>query len=524
MTKKMISDRCICAVSMSASYLFEHVAAVLLCMTMPVLSIAQGVAPLSPEAAVNGSTVVVTWTRCPYGSTYRDEAVCPYTYAIYRTPALATDPTVERLSGYDLDNGVATWTDTTVLPGTSYNYLICAGSKKAANKSNCSGPTADVGVPVAAPPTPPVDCSSYDALGCQAPGFAPPTAITATVYLDTAVLQWVNPPSNLPVPFIQIDTNQFYQYDWDDVLATLPATGTALPTRFTASAGGGPGTLLPHNTAAFQVCEGIGYVYGYHPNCAESNAVNIGGLDPVLRVTAQSTTSAKLEVTVDNPAHLTSIDVTRQESDDPARQGTTLGNGLKGCLLPSPVAGAVLTCTNSSVIHFVVPANSHSGTFAVGEDSNLKPGVTYYYTASANWFGTMQQSSQVVSFTDTYIISIPPVRGRSLAPVAGASKLQPSIAGQRVPSQAPIKTNAALKADEAAIPARMTVVHPYRPLPGSAADLLGRSQGFCAAGMDDVCANALQMAYSRALMTNDDATVTAVKNALAAQGRTLQSP
>jgi hypothetical protein len=493
------------------TYLQSHLAGyalLLTCAVAPTLSLGQ--APLTPQAKFNPgeNAIDVTWTRCAYP---QDATTCPTVYAIYRMPpatAATTDATFpETLSGREIPNNVVTWEDPSAQPGTSYRYEICTGTKKLKDESNCASTPTAVLFPKPAPPPPSSSCSSPDDTPCSS-GYAPPTRVTATVYLNAVMVQWVNPDwGGEPPPFIQINADQ-YAPAYFDVIASLPVNpGVSAPTKYGESAGGGPGTLVPHNTATFQVCEGMGYVYSFpQPNCAKSGPVTLGGLDPVLSVAASGANAATITVAVDNPKNLTAIDVVRQESDDPARQGTTLGNGLQGCRLSSPVPGQSIHCTNTPVLHLDIPKSTtvSGASFVVGTDQNLTPGIVYYYTATATWFGSLQQTSQVVAFADSR--TYPGARGeRSLVP-----------AGDR--ATVPVKGHAPPPGQDGKVATSRvhSVASLRRPATGSASDLLARGKGFCTAGMTEICANVLQMTINRAHMMQDTATQAAAEQQLAA--------
>jgi hypothetical protein len=494
-------------------------------------------APITPEAKYNPAenTIDVTWTRC----TGVDPAGCPATYAIYRTPpatASTVNPTtLEVLTGLAIDTAVITWRDPSTQPGGSYSYLVCTGTQKLAKQTNC---TAAGAAAVPSPPPPPSqgpDCDNPDGYPCNS-AFSPPTNVQATAYLDAVMLQWVNTANGWHPPVVQINLGES-DGTFQDVLATLPATGTVLPTRYSASAGGGPGTLVPHEATQLQVCEGIGYIFmpvQMQTNCAVSNTVEVAGLDPVLAVTSAGVNSANLTVIVDNPINLTAIDVTRQESDDPARQGGTLGNGLQGCLLPSPVPGATPRCVNSQVLHLSVShatpdaTGSLVKTFQLGPDTGLKPGVSYYYTATATWFGSLQQSSEVVTFKDS--LGLVALHGQSVAkqsPYIG--KLQPSGAGKDgatgVTAANSAKTSATVARQSTLVaPVAVLATHLARPVAGSSSDLLSRANFYCATNRPAVCANVLFMTLIRAQQTGDAATSKTATQELQARGQRYSLP
>jgi hypothetical protein len=212
---------------------------------------------------------------------------------------------------------------------------------------------------------------------------------------------------------------------WWKQLATLDkATNNGmLITRYADS-----GPFQPHTQYQYEVCEG-GSPDWQNPNNCAGTQTTTSGAAPVLTAKRVNATTVKLQISLDQYL-VTSIVITRQGSDDPCRQGGTLGNGLQGCpttngLGGSPAQTVTVYNWNQSPQSGYPPGfqNSQSAPFVINlpDDTTVKPGVEYYYLAQVSWQGWTGQDSNTVTVPNAY----------------GTATLQQSLAG----GSKPIKLN-----------------------------------------------------------------------------------
>ena len=227
-------------------------------------------------------------------------------------------------------------------------------------------------------------------------------------------LAWTNPNTSAdqvcPAPsskvlIYRMGTNGYEQ------LATLDkATNNGLlTTRYTDS-----GPLQPHTGYQYEICEGGSPNWQNPVNCASPHGVQhgaanygtvTGGADPVLTATRVNANTVRLKLSLDQYT-ISSITITRQGSDDPCRQGGTLGNGLQGCPTTNGLGGSpaqtttVFDWTSSSGSQYPPGwQNTQTAPFVVNlpDDTAVKPGVEYYYIAHVVWEWSVAQDSQTVT-------------------------------------------------------------------------------------------------------------------------------
>lgn len=399
-----------------------------------------------------GHAINVIFTAC-YAS---DEANCACSvtdptncypnndFSIYRNPP---DFTKLLVAGpQDATVYQHTYTDTSVVPGQTYTYMVCGGGYANSGKSNCINTNA-VAVPNSPPPTAPqpsvklfynstsIGPSGGAVLGWSStnatsldlePGVgkvAVPTGsssilspkqtttytITATgpggtatanavvcgpmfptqnLSLYVTALKWTNPNQTC-----QSNPSDIPVYRWTpssnwSQRADLPAVNGVLPNRFVDQ-----DDLLPHSTYVYQVCQGA--PDGSGVNCAFSNVMTAWGADPVLTAVPVSNTSVKLEVAVDDAADIQTIRVTRGVINTTCGQGKQLGNGLQGCATvtvgPNGVATPVTAGPMTPIYNWTwlgtTPSKSNSAPYIIDipNDNSVKPGVEYFYQAEVDW-------------------------------------------------------------------------------------------------------------------------------------------
>lgn len=274
-------------------------------------------------------------------------------------------------------------------------------------------------------------------LVCPTP-WAPPTKLSAVV-ASNINLAWTNPSTSIdqwcPGPsskvlIYRMGTNGYQQ------LAELDKSSNngTLPHRYSDT-----GPFQPHTGYTYEVCEGGSPNWQNPNNCAsppgvvhDSSGFGIvtGGANPVLTATRVSANTVKLKVSLDQYT-ISSITVTRQGSDDPCRQGGTLGNGLQGCTTTKIGSGGVPVSPANTVTVFDWTSssgsqyppgwqNTQTAPFVVNlpDDTTVKPGVEYYYLAHVVWLWSVAQDSQTVTAPKNAYAS---------------ASLQQSIAGGSIP-------------------------------------------------------------------------------------------
>lgn len=505
--------------------------------------------PSEAHAWAGGATEVnVEWQACA------DPSNCYTVYTIYRNPPGFDQKTPYGAASIDADQQSHSTSDYGVKPNSTYSYLVCSEGPKNSDGSNCIQ-TNSVTTPAAQSSGPSGggggnggsggSCDDPEDLGCQPNVFQPPTNVNYSSSPEIR-LTWTNPLQSFPP-----DRNQINVYPAGDVympyaLPQLPYPSTSFRADLTS--------FEPHSPYAFDVCEGLAFVFSQRTNCVKTAFENLSGLDPVLVVTPTTAGSVALGVSVDSSEYLTSFQVTRQESDDPTRQGTTLANGEQGCRTTGSIPGVPSSFTQCGSLTKVVyqsPDPLHPNQTPVplyldaGTDAGLKSGVQYFYQVTATWFGNMGQTSSVVSYT------VPPIFQR-VPP-------QRIATGVRVPTLVPIGTvgkksgtgNAILKSTAARQVGGGVAVSKVQPSekiaskPGevlspvarekmpiaiagqstnadSAQTVMQRGQAYCNQGLKAACINVLYMALLRARQENNSPLAAEAEQQLTALGVQLK--
>lgn len=259
-------------------------------------------------------------------------------------------------------------------------------------------------------------------VNCLTP-WAPPSQVSALGGGSDIPLKWTNPNTKAgqtcPAPPSQVFVYRMGTNGVYNQLAVLDkmSNGT-LPTRYTDN-----GPFQPHTGYFYEVCEGAPPNWQSPVNCASPPGVRQGaagygvvthGADPILTATRVNATTVKLKISLDQFT-VSSVTVIRQGSDDPCRQGGTLGNGMQGCsttkIGPNGVGVSpaqtvtVYSWTESSASQYPPGfQNSQSAPFVINlpDDITVKPGVTYYYQAQVVWLWSVGQDSSTVTVLSLY--------------------------------------------------------------------------------------------------------------------------
>lgn len=427
-------------------------------------------APLGPSA------VQVTFTACLSS----DEGNCNIGFSIYRNPPGFNQPPIAPAylgEGTYVGSSKAIWIDTKVASGQSYTYRVCTGDKADSSADNCTTTSPAVKVPFPPPPSVPkptvqltspspvmpsggatLDWTSTNATSLDLeptigkvavpagsatvdPGQTTKYTITAsgpggTATANLTVCGPVAPPQNLSVldvylkwtnpsePSCQPSLTEIMIFrrspptNWE-FIAPLTASNGILPNRYTDE---GVYGALPHSPNQYLVCEGPSD--GSNVNCAESPVKFTWGADPVLTATRVNASTVQLKIIVDQATDVSAISVTRQGSDDPCRQGQTLGNGLQGCTTvgqygqPVGHTDTVYNWTNGSGPG---PSLPKSAPYVINlpDDTTVKAAVEYYYVAHVGW-GTGSGTSQ-----DSAVVTVPSFYGTVSGQQALAGGVKP---------------------------------------------------------------------------------------------------
>ncbi|HUJ32188.1 MAG TPA: hypothetical protein VLY23_12965 [Candidatus Acidoferrum sp.] len=250
---------------------------------------------------------------------------------------------------------------------------------------------------------------------CPTP-WAPPTKVSALVGSNIS-LTWTNPSTSpdqwCPGPSSKVLIYRMGTSGYQQLAELDKTSNGALPNRYTDS-----GPFQPHTGYFYEVCEGAAPNWQNPNNCFSLSGVDhdgqgfgtvTGGAAPVLKATRANANTVKLQLSLDQYG-ITSVVVTRQGSDDPCRQGGTLGDGLQGCTTTKIGPGGVPVSPASTVTVFSWTQSPQSGyppgwvntqtaPFVVNlpDDTAVKPGVEYYYLAQVTWLWSVEQDSQTVT-------------------------------------------------------------------------------------------------------------------------------
>ncbi len=461
--------------------------------------------------AAGPTDMAVEFTACQTS----DALNCYLDFSIYRNPPGFTQSPVWA-SSVDADLASHTIYDTGVKAGQTYTYQVCAGGYANSSRSNCIQ-TNTVKTPT--PSNPPPGGSSSGGSGSNGnngnSSFAPPTDLQALATTSSVYLKWTNPPHATLATTIS-------------VLRTNGATAFELIKQldWRATSYADSGSLLPHTGYMYAVCEG--YPAQVMNNCVQSKPLATWGADPILTATRVNATTVRLSVAVDNFFTLFAMSVTREGSDDPCRQGTTLANGEQGCR--TQTIGPNGVPVNAAII---VTVYQHSGDWGSNStsapwvidipDDTVKAGVEYYYQAHVTWVGPKEQDSAVETapaqslltkpypvkiLTTNGIKPIKPSGGAKSAPVAGRSTSEKTILASPTVVQL-----SAVNLDSAITNAKKA--------PGDAQALYSLGQAYCAKRLTSTCVSLMYMGLLQAQKAGNSQLITQISNSLAQQGVNL---
>jgi hypothetical protein len=275
-------------------------------------------------------------------------------------------------------------------------------------------------------------------------------------------------------------------------------------------------------------------------NCVQSRTIVAWGADPVLTATRLTPTTVRLSVAVDNMSSLASISVTRQESDDPCRQGTTLGNGEQGCrtqVIPGVTGNGATAPINVTVYE-------HSGGFGSNSsaapwvidvpDDTVKAGVEYYYIAHVTWMGPSSQDSGVVTVPTKVFLKAPiGVKGMAagnkmmIHPAPSPNSGSRAQAAASSPAQAPVSSHAqatvASRAQTVLSPATTldSAVAAVQQKPGDAQSLYSLGQAYCASRSKNTCVSLMYMGLLQANAAGNTNLAERIRQSLEDQGVVL---
>ena len=457
----------------------------------------------------------ITFTACQSS----DQANCYLDFSLYRSPPGFNQQPVQ-LTSVNANLATHTIYDTTVKPGQTYTYQVCAGGYANSDHSNCLA-TNSVKIPMQPPSNSGSGSNSGNSGNNGNNGtsiWSPPQNLQVTAGTAAVYLKWINPPKQASPPPTSITIFRDDGTGYWQSIAALDQAANHFKLN-TSYADAGP--LLPHSSYRYAVCEGL--KAQYWNNCATSKFVGTGGATPVLTATRATATTVKLGVAVDNIFGLSEISITREGSDDPCRKGTTLGNGLQGCSTRGPngmPAGNVVTVAD---LKNGMGSNSTSAPWVVNvPDDTVKPGVEYYYQAHVTWVGPTESDSEIVTVPSTYATA---PSSRVLA--SGAIKPintpvpPPTPVGMRT-APAPMRAGpAAVTASNRTSLNLEAAISAVQQKPGDAGALYALGQAYCAARVRTACVNYLYMGLFRAQKAGDATLTAAIQSSLAAQGSAM---
>ncbi len=227
------------------------------------------------------------------------------------------------------------------------------------------------------------------------------------------------------------------------------------------------GPFQPHMGYLYEVCE-VGppnWQNPYDCNMPRELAVSWGA-DPVLSATRINSTTIRLRLNLDQNT-ISSVMVTRQGSDDPCRQGQTLGNGLQGC----PSNPQVLA-QNTPVIYnwTATPQNSVAPGFDhpltppfvidIPDDATVHPGAEYWYQTSVVWLGTLEQDAATVNVPSFYATAKAGLLGGGTQPIKLNGNAPPPPSGSSAAAAPSIRTATPTSSSAMIRPAGTTTTAP----------------------------------------------------------------
>jgi hypothetical protein len=486
------------------------------CLALSTAAFAQA-APDEAHAYAEGPTsVAIEFTACRTS----DEPNCYLEFSIYRNPPGFTQaPVWDSLIG-NADQASHTIYDTKVQPGQTYSYQVCAAGLANSDRSNCIT-TNSVKTPLPPPPPGNGNGNGNGNNNCCSK-WAPPQNLQILAGTSSISLAWTNPPNEPnPPDVIAIYRNNGSGF-WEE-LKQLDVAGNkfTLNTKYVDSDG-----LLPHSTYGYAICEGI-----HAPvwnNCADSRYVVTWGVDPILAATRTGPASVKLSVAVDNMFALGRIGVTRQGSDDPCRQGTTLGNGAQGCRTQTYGANGVPQNAPNIVTVYeqtnAFGSNSGGAPWVIDgpDDTAVQPNVEYYYQAQVTWGGSVEQNSTVVTVPTWNRFIVP---GKAKVPNGMIKPIKPPPNVPHAPTRplaartvAPISRSAAMRITGLSLDAAISNA---KQKPGDAQALYTLGQAYCGRRMRGPCVSVMYMGLLQAQRAGNSALSAQITNSLSQQGVTL---
>ncbi|MGB8478462.1 MAG: hypothetical protein WCE63_06430 [Acidobacteriaceae bacterium] len=465
--------------------------------------------------------IMLTWVTCQSST----QANCLEYYTIYRNP-----PSLDTLHdsrSFGSDSKVQ-YPDYHLTPSTKYTYMVCS-DVKAKDGSNCL--TVSTTTLAAPPPNSGSGGGSGKGSGNQGSTnetntSAPPINLRVLAGVSLVSLKWDNPASPFPVV---IDIARSLTGDRDfassspQKIVELNGNGDEKipPVSYSDS-----GPFGPHFAYSYYVCTGIMDVI--YRNCAHSNSVTLGGLDPILTAVRSNATTVGLSVVVDNVTTLAELKITRQDNSGPCGKGTTLGNGTQGCKTTSyangvPINAPVITTIYDSKGPFSGPADSAPYTIAVANDT-VTAGVEYYYQAQASWTG-LGQDSQVVTVPASLTLHYLPSH-KTFGTIPHGVKTVGVKSGTPGKVQGKVATTTQTAARTAALtPIRISAVAAaqakVKANPNDAQSLYALGQSYCAVNLHDACVSTMYMGLLQSQKAGTTALTNQIKASLAAEGVTV---
>jgi hypothetical protein len=482
--------------------------------------------PDEAHAYIGLSGIEVEFTACLSSA----EANCFLEFSIYRNPpGFTQNPIWDGLIG----NADHTITDTGVKIGQSYTYQVCGGGLAETNRSNCRT-TNTVKLSAPPPPTPtPTPAPKQNPSNenyCPSP-WLPPQNLSGLGGGSQVSLRWTNPNQPCPAYITHNVVNRLTSAAVFQQLAKLDkaANNGPLPDRYVDT-----GPLLPHTSYYYEVCESD--PDQYKRNCADSKGISTWGADPILMATRVNATTVKLQIAVDQAIGISSLSVTREGSDDPCRQGGTLGNGLQGCRTVTtgpngvPMSPAHITTvynwTQGSAGGWTTNSTSAPYLINIPNDTGLAPGVEYYYQAHVVWVSVGQDSATVTvpnayataPSQSMHVGGPKPISNAPPAPKSSAAARQATAPMLRPTS--PMIRQAPLMRSTAAPGAGNldAAIKDAQAKPGDAQALYALGEAYCARRVRNTGVSYMYMALLLAEKAGNAALAAQIKTSLAEQG------
>ena len=480
--------------------------------------------PDEASAAALGPTAVqIMFKACQVSDPEDPNSNCYLEFSIYRDP-----PGLSQGAIWDglvnADQSTHTVIDSSVKAQQTYTYQVCGGGLANSDRSNCTK-AFSVKTPAAYQSSNNSNNNDNSNNSCCSK-WSPPQNLQATAGTVANYLKWTN-PANTPGPPQDITVLRQDRSGWWYILKDLSqaANNFKLNTSYTD-----PGPFLPHSLIAYAVCEG--YPAPFRNNCSVSKFLTTWGADPILLATRTGATSVRLGLVVDDIYNLEAASVTREGSDDPCRQSTTLGNGNRACLTQSYGSNGVARNAPNIVTVYEqsngIGFNSASPPWVVNipDDNGVSAGVEYYYQGHATWGGSTppKRDSEIVTVPKWSRQIVPPpvnlVFNNGIKPIKPPGQMPP-VAGARSP-QTMVRAAPATISNPA--PANLeAAITAAQQKPGDSQALYALGQAYCAARLKSACVSVLYMGYLRAGNSGNAALSSAIRGSLAQQGVTLSA-